>query len=534
MTTRLRWKRFCLLLLLLFGVTGTAFARDILRGDNCTIPADQVIEGTLFVLCETLDIRGTVTGDIIGASLRGAIAGDIQGSIYLLGGEIKLGGAVAGDVNFAGLSLTLTGDVPEPATDTTTSPSTLPITPPDASQSELVAVKIDGGVRTLALDTRLVDAELSGGVMTIGYQLLVHSPVPGEVNFWGGRLMLDASVAGSVYANVGDPASDSAQIETLLLPFSFQLELSDPGLEITERGNVAGSLHYTGPVAAVIPRRLTQRTEYTPTTVALPTFEEPATLTIYFDQFTRSMTMLLAIGLLCWLFAPELLRAPLMNMRYRPVSSFSVGMLAFLLSFPIVLIVGMLSLIVFLVLYAVNLSGVAAAVGILLLVLNFSGIGLFYFVAIFVARALVAYALGRSLVRFFRGSYVQDTRSVVISMAIGAALLGLAVSLPVIGWMFNAAAVFLGLGTILNAVLENFRRIRETIPPQQPTAWSPLAGTTLRPRSADTTDMPEIIASDEPDEDLPSSSTSAPAPVRGISGMENLPDGFDWRFFDEK
>lgn len=527
----MRRHRLYLILLWLVFAGGRVVARDALQGESCTVKADEIRQGTLFVLCEMLDIRGTVQGNLIGVALRGSISGQINGSVYLLGGQVVLSGQVARDVHYAGLSLDIKpGAVRE-----------------DDIRAGGTTTPIRGGLMSFTLSTSLAEgARIAGGVFSAGYQLLLHGQVDGEVNFWGGGLTLGGPVSGDVYASVGDPASDGSQIETLLLPFSFNIQAGRAGLVVTDRAVIAGKLDYSGIAPGTIPESLQNQPDkviYTSTAVALPTLEEPGRLAIYFDQFVREASTLLSIGLMGLAFFPDLMRAPLGHLRARSVSSFSVGMLAFILSFPVVLIMLLLTVLILFILQVLTLSGVAVAVGAVLVMVDIGAISVFYFVAIFMARVLVGFAIGRFLMRLLRGES-SSPRLGVVSMIIGVVVLALATSIPVIGWIFNAGALFLGLGSILSVVLEKFRKVRENVPVTAPD-WYPPSSAVTRSYDVPPSGKPaplavmvdhEAVSAEPPDTAPAAPRQETPPPLLSpftAPGMDNLPEGFDPHFFDE-
>ncbi len=510
----IRW-RWLLLICLLF-IGGVVSAREIFQGDACFVAADEVIMGNVFVLCEELIIAGRIEGNVIGAALRGTLTGQIDGSVYLVGGQVVLSAQVEREVHFAGLMLWLQTAIPDTfpaAMDSTTTP------------------KIGGSVLSFSLSTRLADeADIGGGLIGVGYQVIVRGRVAGEINFWGSGLTIDGQVGGNVYASVGDPASDGTQIETLLLPFGFEPDLQPPGMTITERGTVQKTLEYSGPVAGQFPQDWQIPTIFNSTAnVPLPTAESPETLVVYANNFFYEATILLTAGLLGLIVLPEIFHIPLSTMRHQVVSSVSVGMLAFIISFPIVLMMGVLSLAVLVVLQLLGLSGIAVVLGSLLALMNFGGAGIFYFVAIFVARALVAFAMGRLLLRLFRFSNRAPRRG-LLSMVVGGLLLALLISLPVVGWVFNAGALFWGLGSILTTILGRLRTIRETVPAASST-WQTLSAAVVPLPSL--TPTPPVNDALLPAQAEPATPVSVSPLALMPPGMTDLPEGFDPDFFDE-
>lgn len=510
-----RWRWLLLIWLCFTG--GIVSAREIFQGDTCTIAADEVITGNVFVLCEELSIAGRIEGNLIGAALRGTITGQVEGSVYLAGGHVLLAGTIQREFHYAGLILWVQSEIP----------GNLPFAQPSGT-----APKLHGSLLSFALSTRLSDtAQVEGGVISAGYQVILQGTVGGEVNFWGSGLTIDGQVGGSVYASVGDPGSDGAQIETLLLPFGFEPNLQSPGMTVTERGWIGGVLDYLGPVQGRFPDTWEVPTIFNSTAAApLPTPESPESLGVYASNFFYEATILLTTGLLALAVVPEMFRAPLTTMRTRPVSSISVGMLAFILSFPIVLIMVMLSLALLVVLQLLRLSGVAVVLASILALVNAGGAGIFYFTAIFVARALGAFAFGRFVVRM-TGNYRTNLGTLMITMVVGALLLALLISLPALGWVVNAAALFLGLGAILTAILERLQTIRET---------APAPGSTWQTLSAAVVPQPPL-SPPQPTPDAALPAPTEPATDETVSpltlmppGMTNLPDGFDLNFFDEQ
>jgi hypothetical protein len=449
----------------------TVAAREVLQGTACSIPADQTIEGTLFTLCETLDLQGTVNGNVIGIALRAKLNGEVAGNVYLAGGELTQGGRIDGALHYVGVAYTL-----------------------------MEGGSVGGGALFGTLKSALLPTSSVGGnIVSLGYELYIMGDVAQEVNFWGASLSVGGQMGGNVYASVGDPESDASQIRGLLLPFGFDVTLNRPGLTLLEGGRVGGDIVYYGVTEAVLDGTLEGTADFTRLTAPLPTLDRPATLTVFWNQAFSEFTALVAVGFLGWLVAPQWLNRPLARFRLRSVSAFSVGLLAFLLSFPIVLIIAFSSVVAVFVLLAVRLEGVAVAVGILLLVVNGAGIGAFYFLAIYVGRVLVAWTLGRFLLRPLQ-SELAPRAFAFASLLLGTGLLGLGVALPLVGWMVNALALFLGLGTLLTVALREVDRARNAPAPNTATVSAP---------------EPVILAT--------------PPPL----GMSHLPEGFDIEFFRE-
>ena len=469
--------------------TGVVFARELQTGEHCAIPADTVVQGTLFTFCQNLTIAGRVEGNLIGIGLRTVVSGEIGKNVYLAGLTLEQDGVIHGDLHYVGLMLNLNAP---------------------AAQTHR---PVEGQLIFAALSATFADNTLLAGPVTgLGYQVLIHGGVEDEVSYWGSAFMLNNLVRGDVYATVGNPETDAADLETLLLPLDIEFAAAPPGLAIARNGRISGRLEYFGPAEAKIDGRVDGPIAYHSTTpVLIPELPQQGLASIFYDQFRRELMVLLTAGLLGLALAKKQFQSPLARLRGRPVHSFVIGMLLFILSFPVVLILLIVTTLAILLPLALHLDGVALVAGALLALVDIGVVGVFYFMAIFIARAVVGLGVGRLVLQVALGQE-QALHRPRLSVLIGVALLALVASLPVVGFLFNAGALFMGLGAIAGAVLEWLHRLR--------------SGT---PRSAESTAYSRASAPAPP-----VAEPIALAPVaRGI-GLEDLPEGFDPDlFFDD-
>lgn len=488
------FKRWLFLLWVLVISSSVAAARELLQAEECHVKPDETIQGTLFVLCRTLIIEGRVTGNLIGGVIEADISGIINGNLYLIGGQVDVTGRIGGDLHYAGLVLNIFPQIAE-----------------DIPAS--IGGVVGGDLFNLSLTTHLASGtRLYGSILTLGYQLIIDGEAVGEVSFWGSALQIGGRISGNIYATVGDPQSDSSQLETLLLPLPFDVSLTNPGLIVRSGGYVGGILQYTGPVAGQIDGELSHPPDYTPIIInpTLP-IDEPGAFSLYLQQVLQEFWSLLLIGLLILALSPNIIQAPSPNLRLRPLSTFSVGMLTFILSFPIILISSLLGLLVILMLAVLRLDALLGAALVLVLILNAGGAVLFYFLSIFISRAIVCLALGRWLVRML-GRAGRQLRNSYLHYTVGVLILAITATLPVVGWVINALALFLGLGALLIFMLEYGGRLRASSARYQYSATGP------SPYARDYPHMLERRTSVVDENSL---------------GMQNLPEGFDFSFFEE-
>ncbi|MBI1282278.1 MAG: hypothetical protein GC179_29400 [Anaerolineaceae bacterium] len=474
-------------ILLLFG-RGEAWARTIRQGDQCLVDTSEVIQGNLFALCRTLQIKGTVNGDVLGAATEAKISGKITGDVYLLAGQLEISGEVGQDVNFGGAVLRL-----------------LPTAKLDSTTSDLMS---------LSLSTR-VDAgtQIPGNVTSAGYQLVVNGDVAGEVSFWGSALEINSSVASDVDAVVGDSQSTGvSQVQTLIVPFGWDVELINPGLTIGDKGVVNGHLKYSAVAPGTVSGQVKGDMVFTqvaaqPDLTQIMQSDNGDTVQLLVGATIHEFAILVLIGLIGMVFLPRQFQVPLRTLQSRTLPSAGMGLLAFIVSFPITIVVLILIVLLLIVpLIILQLDG--------LFVFLFSGTilgtwggaaSVFYFTAIFISRVIVALFIGRGIVRAAIGDDGSQ-RIAFISLVVGVLLLSILVSLPVIGIIVSAITAFMGLGSILIVVNNQLRTMREEVPS------SALRMKAISPsqRSAARQFAPPMLEEG-----------SGP-------GMDNLPEGFDW------
>jgi hypothetical protein len=222
------------------------------------------------------------------------------------------------------------------------------------------------------------------------------------------------------------------------------------------------------------------------------------------------------VAALCLFAIPRQIQAPIVELQAHPISTLGVGMLSFILSFPIVLILAILSLFFMFILTYLPLEDVTLFSGIVLGLANIGAASVFYFTAIYIARVVVALALGRFIFRVFRlGSDGHNIRTSFLHVAVGFIVLSVLGSVPLVGKMFTAIALFLGLGAILSVVRSQMQRLRESS--GSPTPPPPIHFQVKRspplpyfPEDA-VRFAPPIL--DEPPDTI---------------GTSNLPEGFNW------
>ncbi|PJF41275.1 MAG: hypothetical protein D6737_05125 [Chloroflexi bacterium] len=504
---RRKWFIRIILILMIFAATGTVAARDIIRGDMCHIEAETVINSNVFVLCRTLIIDGTINGNLLGTATAATLNGTISGDVYLIAGQLDVTGILGDDLHFAG--------------------PVLRIEQPAEFQNEAA------DILSLSLSTRLFQgAKLPNSLINVGYQLIIDGEVGGEVNFWGSALEIDGIVDGDVDANVGDSEATSVpRLQSLLIPFSFDVNLINPGLRLAETGEIKGELRYSAPTEGIIDGQvgesiifLSETTDFTPA-IPLVEPEQPASQEAnrYISRVIGELIPLGIIGMVGILIMPRYLARPAKNLQNKPLSNLALGLLSFIVSFPIIVIIAFVSILIVLFLLFLQQDNLAIFLAIVLGVVDLGGASIFYFIAIFIARVVVCLAIGRIVMRSL---LIDDgsQRYLLVSLLPGVVLVSLFVSLPFVGLLLNALAAFIGLGAILTTIRNRLRVIRAATPPMTNNAH----GSNFASAWSTTTEYDEYLKLPETIEEAIKRPPPIPHdPIRPL-GMDNLPEGFEW------
>jgi hypothetical protein len=346
--------------------------------------------------------------------------------------------------------------------------------------------------------------------------LILDGDIGKEVSFWGSALTIDGRVGMNVDANVGDPQSTGiSQLQTILIPFGWDVVLISPGLIVGSSAILEGTLNYSGPVRGTIEGSVSGETNFSQVIAQsdltqIMADEEGAQrgLGVYVEQVLHEFITLAIVGVIALVTLSRPIQMPIRNIQSRPLPSIGIGLLTFIVAIPIaliglILLAGLLLILVLLL----RLDGV------LLTLAGGSTLGIwtgsalsFFFMAIFISRIVVCLWLGRALVRSVRGAE-NPAQLPFLGLAVGIGILALISPLPIIGWIINALALFLGLGAIVIALQGQLRTYRDTPmvmpPPFRPSVSAGL-GSTRR--------LPPPLLDDQP---------------KGV-GMDNLPDGFTW------
>ena len=474
-----------LLVLACIGVVSRVEASDGMRGDKCVVAENEVIVEDFYFFCRILDVRGTIDGDLIGAAMQITIhdTGVVTGDLWVGGGKLSIAGTVGDDIHFGGLTLGVEDEAHFPNNRT--------------------------DVFSVALNTEIKDeAILPGDLLVYGYQVQVEGTIGGDIDFGGEALIIEGAVAGRVDAEVGDPRRNT---DVPGLPI-YDISFSNPGLRIAEGAYIGGDLAYRSVRLNEIPPGVVQgriRFEQVggqPDITKVERTDDAAKiLRNYAIASVRDMLTLILLGAIGLRAIPNVIRQPAQTVRRRTVPTIGWGLITFMLSIPVVIIVLVIGLILLTILYLIKLNELTIMIGVGLLIVSTGLVGSLGFLMFFMSRVVISFMFGQLVYRLVLRSPEPGTlRRWLTTLVFGAVIYALItnVPLPAMGLIIELIAALAGVG----AVVMYLRELINT---------SALFSRAEAPEPAPVITVPSL-----PREE------AAPVP-----GMSNLPDGFEG--FDE-
>ncbi len=430
----------------LFLWVGQVEATDGLTGDECVIEADEVIAEDFYFLCNTLVIYGYVDGDVIGVASEVTIAvdGQVTGGLWVVAGQLTVEGIVQQDVHFLGADLDITGlaRFPNPRTDVVSAGVSVEISP---------------------------QALIPGDLIFFGYQAIIDGRINGNVDFQGQSLVIRNTIAGDVDAIVGDQEGNRPLSS---LPLLYSVDFRQPGLNFS-LGPAEGEGYITGSLTYEAPQRITTRpyvggrTTYIQSIAqgSLPEAEQRDTfLQIFGNYIFRTAQDVAALGLvgvmMLNIFAGIITESGY-RVQTRPVTAFSWGLILFLASIPIALLLILTSLVIILVTAIITLSELTIMVAILMVVFDLGILGGFFFMFWYLGRAITSFVIGFLVLRVvqeawqrYNGRPPAAISEIWLAVIVGVLLVSLVVNLPLgedigqIQFLLSIVAASAGVGAV--------------------------------------------------------------------------------------
>lgn len=329
----------------------------------------------------------TVDSDYFAAGGSVILDGTVVGDAYVAGGNVIINGLINGDVLTAGGNISINGRVTGNVR--------------AIGGQIIINGQVDRNV-TIAGGSISIQkpAVISGSLTTASGNLALLSPVGKNAVFAGNRATINSTIGGNVRAAVEQ-------------------------LDVMQDARIQGNLDYWSQNQAhVVPYTVQNGTFYHHVDLKTQKYERPnkeklAGVAFSFGVFwvIVSLSASLLIGLILLHFVPVFMNDLRTTLTMRPWRSLGVGFLTVVLM-PFAFFVLLISVI------GIPFALLLAVVFILLVLMN---------------QIFIAYVIGKKLLP-------QRHELALLSGLIVYAIISW---IPVIGWMFNALALFIGFGAII-------------------------------------------------------------------------------------
>lgn len=479
----MRSSRILLIALILF-IVGGAATTEVMQATTCTVEADEVVDGTLFAVCRDLTIDGRVNGSVIAAALTVRINGTVADDLYLLARSVDISGTLEDDVHaVAGSIRMLAGSAIH-----------------------------DGALRSIGAAVQVADGvRIDGDVQVAALRMEHHGDAQRDLMFTGISLTVSGRVVRDLYASVGDAREELAPpLGLTLLSVLFGIEPALPGLAIEQGATVGRNVDYIAAAPARIDGSVDGEVSYTLATNS-PTIEELVAeesrsdaLRQFFGQVVQDIVVLTVLGSIALLVIPRIVQRPARAVGKQVISNTVVGGVSLLLALPITALALIVSVLIVAMFAFIRIDSLTVASLVTFGIVDVGGVAIFLYVAAYIARVIVAAALGTFILERVSAKDLSS-RDWMLATAVGATVVALLSALPTIGWMFNLVCIAIGFGTLVRMCVHYLRS-------STPRAAAPVrlvltsGAITLSPQ------LPPPLVDETP-------------PARG---MDNLPEGFRW------
>lgn len=413
-------------MILVLAIAGTAYAVEFRAGETVTIGKGELIDDDLAVSGNTIIVNGVVNGDLVAAGARVVVNGKINGSLMMAGQTLELNGQVDGTVYSSGAALTVGP-----------------------------AARVG---RSLFFAGYSYEAEPGSAIgrdaLVAGYQAVFNGETTRNLQSYVSALEINGAVGGNVDAFVDRPGT---MADTQFWGFFAGQGLPPaliPGLRVGPEATIGGQFRYTSPVeqtGAILakPERgiaysapapgMAPATTVTPTSTA-----RDESLAWFWTRLREFVALLVIGGLALWLL-PVWFNKVAERTQTQPWLAAAWGIVVGILGYTGALLAAFLIILVVAGLAALTLGSLAMSV----FSLGFSVLGLFFTLfSIFAAygsKVVVLYPLSHTICERFAPSL---NRYSVVPLALGVLVFVLLRSIPFLGVLIEIGVTLVGLGAL--------------------------------------------------------------------------------------
>lgn len=408
------------LLALTFATPTLAF--DGRGGDTITIEADEVVNDDLYVSADTFTLDGTVKGDLIVFATTVYVNGTVEGDLIAAGNTIVVTGTVTDDVRVAAAAIQFG---------------------PEA----VIGGDVIGASASLEAKS---GNDIGGDVVYAGAQALLAGSIGDDVSVAVAGLEIRGEIGGDVRAEVGDPEEGAPSPNTYMGDVQVPIPNVSAGLTVTDEAVIKGDLTYTQSNDVEIPSGAVAgkvtRNEPVADDVDIPAPPTAAErVAMWTFDLLRTIATLAIFGLLLVWLAPAFMKGLAEKLQAQPAPSFGWGIVAYAAFFFALLLIVVVMIVGGILFGIISLGGVTGTIIVLGLLSMFALIVGFALFTGFGSQILTGWLLGKWILGRFNPALAEHK---VWPLLLGVVLIGLLVSLPLVGWVFGMLIMFFGLGAL--------------------------------------------------------------------------------------
>lgn len=339
-----------------------------------------------------LERNRTVNENYFATGENVTLSGTVNGDAYVAGGNLYVDGTINGDLMIAGGQVNIDGVV---AGDVRAAGGQINING-----------QVQGNVTVAGGSVSINRSAVIGrGLVAGAGQLVIQAPITGGITMGAGSATIASTVGGNVLAGVGEftLAPESAIAGNLVY-------MSERQANMQEGSSVAGNVNFTPSQKGSRERDGDVRGAAKAAGGFMLAYKMLAALTA------------LLIGWLITTFFPVFSRYTIQAAETRPLKSFFTGFL--------VLFFGPLAVIV------LFMTILGAPLGFLLIAL--------YFAYIWLSKIFFSLYIGKKI-----SDILKSRQSLFAYLFLGLAAWVIASSLPILGWIYGAASLFMGIGALV-------------------------------------------------------------------------------------
>jgi len=394
------WLAFALMIILM----PAALAATVVGETNYELAAGETVEDDLYAFANTVTINGTVEGDLIAAGTTVVLGpeGLVTGDLIAAGQQVLVEGMVEDDIRAAGFEVKLA--------------------PGGGVTDDLIAAGFS--VEAAAEST------VGGDVMAAGYQGLMNGEFGGYLSFSGSALELNGQVDGDLKVKV-DPEGGAAPL--MMFPGMPQVRTIGPGFHQGSDAVVSGEIDVT--TTAAKEKKDTDEEDAAERA-------QPSRALRWLVSVIQDYVALLVVGLLLLWLVPRVMTAAEEVVTARALPSAGWGCLTAFVAFVGLLALGVATILALIVIGVISIDPLVGPVVSTSAVLG-SLLTFGMYILSWVARAVVGSWIGRWLLARFAPD--AGTRRYV-PLIIGLVVFAVLMNVPRVGFLFDWAGIFVGLG----------------------------------------------------------------------------------------